>query len=93
MLSKKMKMLSKKSGKLSMKVDSIMDWAIVAVLSLGFLVAVLPTVINSTIALSTVPNLPFASFFQSNGVILLAIGAAVILLLIRHFLPSQGKER
>jgi len=52
---------------------------VMLVIAVSILAQALPTVITAVINISQVSNLGFASFFEANGIILLALGAAVLL--------------
>ena len=52
---------------------------IMLVVAIQVMVSVLPTLIVAFGNISTVANLPFASFFATGGVVLLLLGLAVLI--------------
>ena len=62
---------------------------IVAVIAVLFIAGVIGTLINATILLSTVSNMPFATMFATGGVVILLIGAGVIFLFLKVFNVSK----
>ena len=72
------------SGNLG-KPEKLITAVILIVLALGVMVGLLPTLIVYIGNMSTISGLGFASFFATGGVILLALGAAVILGVLKLF--------
>ena len=69
-------------------VGSIIGFAVIGLL----LVALLPTIMGVFDNVAAVPNLPFASFFATGGVMFIVLGAFVLLLFI-GFLNLGGSKK
>lgn len=55
---------------------------VMIVLAVGILTVGLPILITNIVNLSTIANLGFATFFSAGGVVLLALGAAIVLAIL-----------
>ena len=69
-------------------VGSIIGFAVIGLL----LVALLPTIMGVFDNVAAVPNLPFASFFATGGVMFIVLGAFVLLLFL-GFLGLGGSKK
>lgn len=62
---------------------------IVAVISISLIAGTISTLINDTIAIGTIPNMPLSSLFAAGGAVVLLIGAAVIFAFVKLFLGGK----
>lgn len=62
--------------------SSLIQNIVMIVLAVGILTVGLPILITNIVNLSTISNLGFATFFSGGGVVLLALGAAIVLAIL-----------